>query len=116
MPAVPPAEAVAAVLGGAVRAVPGGGCGRRCSPRRRGRSRALHAAPPAAARLARSLNRSLCRRPGGQREAPERGAVLQRGGGAAGAVGSGRRDAAEGEEGEREEEEVGDGAARKRRA
>jgi len=50
-----------------VRAVPGGGCGRRCSPRRRGRSGALHAAPPAAARLTRSLALSVGVRAGCER-------------------------------------------------
>eukprot|EP00076_Gallus_gallus_P045171 XP_025010709.1 protocadherin gamma-A5-like [Gallus gallus] len=55
------------MLGGAVRAVPGGGCGRRCSPRRRGRRRALHAAPPAAARLDRSIALSVGVRAGCER-------------------------------------------------
>jgi len=47
---------------------------------------------PARCGPARSLNRSQCGRPGGLRAAPECGEVLQRVGGAAGEVGSGRRD------------------------
>ena len=74
------------------------------------------AGSPARCGPARSLALSLCRRPGGLRAAPRCGAVLQRGGGAAGAVRSGRRAGAE-EEGKGEEEaELGVRAARKRRS
>ncbi|XP_048816736.1 protocadherin gamma-A10-like isoform X8 [Lagopus muta] len=64
-----------------------------------------------------SLARSLAVSASGRLRAAERcGAVLQRGGGAAGAVGSGRRAGAGAREGERDlKEEVGVGAARERR-